>query len=245
MGILYNRFTPEPPPFLIPYSNRSNILAYLVPSSFNGSSSTVWGDDYPVPMVMTNVDYSEWQYNSDNSINLHGYYNINPQNYGIDPISKYTVYMVARYNKIKGSHTGFNPHFELISRLSYNDKIYEGYGVQTRASLITSSSGSGTTYTSVLTPAGSTYGYYHAYAFRYVSGKYAHVIDDQNLVTISASNYNARSAYNFAFRYISEQNSGQDDSSVDVKLISIVSGEESDSTILSNVSNIIRKLNLP
>lgn len=168
MGILYNRFTftPEPPPFLIPYSNRSNILAYLVPSSFNGSSSTVWGDDYPVPMMReTSHDDTIWQYNSDNSINLHGYFNINLQNYGINPISKYTVYLVARYNKIKGSHTGFNPCFELISRISYNDKIYEGYGVQTRASLITSSSGSGTTYTSVLTPAGSTYGYYHAYAW--------------------------------------------------------------------------------
>lgn len=244
MGILYNRFTPEPPPFLIPYSNRSNILTYLVPSSFNGSSSTVWGDDYPVPMAKETTDvHTIWQYNSDNSINLHGHFTINPQNYGIDPISKYTVYLVARYNKIKGSHTAFNPSFELISRLSYNDKIYEGYGVQTRASLITSRSG--TTYTSVLTPAVSTYVDYHAYAFRYVRGKYAHVIDDQNLVTISASNYNARSAYNFVFRHIYEENTGQDDSSVDVKFISIVRGEESDSTILNNVSNIIRKLNLP
>lgn len=242
MGILYNRFTPEAPlsPSLIPYSVQSNIYTYLEPASFKGSSSTVWGDDFPVPMDRDQT-MTEWQYNSDGSVHLKGSsFTIRPSRWGVEDITTYTVYMVVRYND-DGSYVGSTrpyPYFELIRGQTDNTLIYEGYEAQARAQLI----GTNATYTSTLSPVGSLYERYHVYAFRHCHGKYCHVIDDGNLVAINAPTYLNRATYNFTFRYLYNSEYLQIDYSADVKFLSIVKGEESDTTILNNVYNIMTQL---
>ena len=239
MGILYNRFTDSSAQTLIPYSNQSNILTYLVPSSFKGNSSTVWGDDYPLPMVRGTSLASNWQYNSvDDSVYCHGAsFVMTPWNWGIDNLTTYTVYMVVRWNVVEG--TTNLPCFSLNRRYGgSSDRIYELYDVRVRAHLI----GTGSNYNSYLTPSSSSTDNYHAYAFRHCVGKFCHVVDDQNLVTISAPNYSSSSNVSLSLQNIEQTDTHN--YSANVKFISIVNGEESDSTILNNVSNIRTRLNL-
>lgn len=237
MGILYNRFTEQSQQTLIPYSNQSNIYTYLVPSSFKGSSSTVWGDDYPVPMIYTPSQFGTgWAYSSDGSVYLQGSFTMDLRGTSIEYPTKYTVYMVVRYNRLSGS---VNPLFCLVKDTSSLDKIYELNGVQVKASL----AGTGSTYTSNLTPAGSAEDYYHVYAYRRCVGKFCHVVDGQSLVTISAPQFYNAGTYNFYFRNIDHANLFEN--SANLKFLAIVNGEESDSTILNNVSNIRTRLNLP
>ena len=232
MGILYNRFTEQSLQSLIPYSNQSNILTYLVPSSFKGSSSTIWGDDYPMPLVRYTSSSGIWQYSSaDDSVYLQGHYTITPG----EGLSKFTVYMVVEWNVISG--TTNPPCFALIKG-NYYDRIYGKYGENVRALL-----DGATSYASVLTPEIPSYLSYHVYAFRRCVGKFCHVIDDQNLVSISAPNYTNITTKNFAFRNIVRSDTYE--YSANVKFLSIVNGEESDATILNNVNNIRIRLNLP
>lgn len=238
MGILYNRFTPEPQPqSLIPYSNQSDIVSYLVPSSFQGSSSTTWGDDYPKPMQRGG--YGLWEYNSDDSVNL----SVSQLSSGFsipmpspDSISTFTVYMVVKYHKFATTISNYLPGFQLVYATSGNTKINEAYNdSQVRAAIISNNQ---STYTSYLTPPGSPFGNYHAYAFRYQVNNFCHVIDDGNLTNITIPSISSRSHYNFLFFVTTQW-------SVDVKFLSIVKGAESDSTILDNVHNIMTELNIP
>ena len=239
MGILYNRFTPEPPPFLIPYSNRSDIVTYLTPDNFQGISSTLWGDDYPKPMVRDDSSTTHpttWNLNSDNSVRLScpGYVLANqftiPMN--ADSIRTFTVYMVAKYNA-DNTTTSF-PRLGLINGLSNNIYIYWGEEDKVKARLYKVD---GTYYTSTLTPSGSAFDTYHVYAFRRQDGHFCHVIDDGNLVSISVTNVSPASTYTFGFM-------SNADVSADVKFLSIVKGSESDTTILNNVQNIMVALNI-
>lgn len=236
MGILYNRFTPEPQPqSLIPYSNQSDIVTYLVPSSFQGSSSTTWGDDYPKPFVKDNA--AAWSLNSDNSVRLSKPNSSLTGSGSIDLTSgsqrEYTVYMVVKYNA--EDTTDSLPNLRIVRATNFY--IYRAYQDKVNVRF-------GSANVSTLTPSSSAFGNYHVYAFRQKrnssQGVFHHVVDDGNLVQIlPSSNPGALAPSLFDFNSTREV-------SIDIKFLSIVMGSsESDSTVLNNVQNLMTKLQVP
>lgn len=237
MGILYNSFTPEPPPFLIPYSNRSDIVTYLTPDNFQGSSSTSWGTEYPKPMVR--ADGGVWSLNSDNSVRLEKQYYLS-FNIDMTGVSTrfYTVYMAVKYNidDVTYSHPCLQIERPITKQENFYINRVSGTGIDVRF---------GSTSVSYLTPASPAFGNYHVYAFRQqydgtARGVFHHVVDDGNLVNIYPSTPRVATTPT-GFKFYSQR-----EDSVDVKFLCIVMGAsgESDSTVLNNVSNIMTTLNI-
>lgn len=241
MGILYNRFTPPKPSSLIPYSDQSKIVTYLSPDSFMGSSSTVWGNNYPVPMVRG--DSSVWSLNSDNSVRLSTPGSLlTSGSFAMDTTTvtqaTYTVYMVVKYNA-ENTDTSF-PNLTIVRSTSPDFYIYRAYQDNVNVRF-------GSVNISTLTPSSSAFGNYHVYAFRQQrssstpsQGVYHHAVDDGSLVLLRPTNPpNTSQTTKFGFTSFAR------DVSVDVKFLSIIMGsDESDSTVLDNVNNIMAELHV-
>lgn len=244
MGILYNRFTPEPQPqSLIPYSNQSNIVSYLVPSSFQGSSSTIWGDDYLYPMDIGEPNNCNWSLNSDNSVHL-SWSSALGNGFRIDMSTnsnaEFSIYAVLKYNANDTSSS--YPCLRIINS-SIRDTIESYYAINQYVYMRV-----GSITTGRLTPVSSAFGNYHVYAFRQrVNSRYSiradhhHVIDNGQLTSARLTNPPVPRAPILIYVSSSEKV----ETSIDVKFLSIVKGAESDSTILNNVNNIMTKLNIP
>ena len=241
MGILYNRFTPEPPPFLIPYSNPSDVVTYLTPDNFQGSSSTSWGTEYPKPMVR--ADGGVWSLNSDNSVSLSRPINlINGFTIDMTGVSTqfYTVYMAVKYD-IEDVNYSY-PSLQIVRPVQPTENFYIYRLYQAGVEVVF-----GTDTYGYIIPSTPAFSNYHVYAFRQQRdssdpqmGIFHHVVDDGNLVRINPNPRRIPSAPT-RFKFYS-----QHADSVDVKFLCIVMGTsaESDSTVLNNVNNIMTTLNI-
>lgn len=217
---------------LIPYSDQSKIITYLVPGNFAGSSSTTWGSDYSVPM--TRIGGAWTLTNGGKSIRIDS----QPTRVSIVPtgnLSAFTVYIVAQY-----AGTNLN----LIVKPS---TFGSGSGVILRRG----DRDTGSVFTSWKSGAyhyfnsDTLYSAYQAYALSYKAG--VSIIDIlNNFSPYTWTTYPSSDKAASQFEFGSGTNSGFPfvDDKVYIQLLAIVNDSDSSTVLQNNINNIRTKLNL-
>lgn len=234
MGFVVNkrRFKQSGVPFLLPYSNKSNVVTYLTPDNFKGSDSTVWGDEYAQPMNRTPSNAS-WELSSDGkSVHI---YNLSSSIYSLiisapSNLYNFTVYIVAQYagDDIKLYIRGNNSRTAFI--------FYD-------TSKVVGTTKLGSVFSNWTTNcydyfSDTAYETFKAYAISYPrNDKSVHVLNNsvRTFSTANSSYYPVNFYFSGAHSTIGEAY---------IKLLAIVSEAESSTVLQNNINYIRTQLNL-
>lgn len=226
---------PAPSTTLIPYSDPTKIVTYLVPSNFNGSSSTTWGNDYPNPMTKT-LGY--WDVTSDGkSVRLYNRVGLSLSTrvtMGSD-LANFTVYMVVRY----GGDTvedirGLDVYNSSNQRVTVFRSISSAFSKEIGSVFNTWESGNANYFNTNTTP----YDAFQAYSISYPNrARPAHILNDMNLKYFPGDG--SGRARRFQFDRDSTKYA-----EIYIKLLAIVSEADSDTVMQNNINYIRNQLNL-
>ena len=237
MGILYNRSNRKFS--FLPYSDYSKIITYLTLDNFKGSSSTIWGDDYPVPMRRIG---GYWELSSDGkSVYVHNTEEaaISAIIHPSSPLQNFTLYIVGQYYR-DTPYSGLTVRSgnTVQSRPAYIFEDSPSTAQKEIGSAFSSWESNNNSYFDVDT---SIFETFHAYAVSHpIGSKPAHVLDNMGVeyfptdgeVTAETISWEASSA-----------GSGILDG-IYIKFLAIVSEAESATVMQNNISYLRAQFNL-
>lgn len=232
MGILYNGSTPAS---LIPYSDQSKIITYLTPKNFKGSSSTIWGNEYPVPMEKTG---GYWELSSDGKyvyIHTTDTVSFDAHIHPFRALENFTLYIVGQYIGNRSGMTVKSGNTVPIKTA----RVFQDLPYTSQKEIGSSFSAWETGNDSHYNVDVSIFDTFHAYAVSHPLGsKPVHVLDNKSLEYFPVNGEVTAQIFSFA------GSSGSETEGVYIKFLAIVNEAESSAVIQNNINCIRTQLNL-